>query len=103
MRLWEICGKNDNSTVFVEFMLETLNHALDDLAERQRYDTVNDTVYDTVNEPAFDMVNMSEKERSILTLIRKDTNIAIEQLVKKTGFSRSTVTQSLASLRGKIC
>ncbi|MDV0441309.1 hypothetical protein McpAg1_04940 [Methanocorpusculaceae archaeon Ag1] len=98
-------GKTGNNTQFVEFMLEVLERSLKEIRKMQRYDTVNDTVSDTVNEPAFDTVyetvNLSEKERLVLKYLKNNESITIQELTKKTGFSRPTITRCLASLKEK--
>ncbi|WP_338096089.1 Fic family protein [Methanorbis rubei] len=94
-------GKTGNCTVFVEFMLEVLERSLKEIRKMRIYETVNDTVSDTVNENVFETVNLSEKERFVLMHLRNNENITIQELMKKTGYSRSTITRSLASLKEK--
>ncbi len=97
----DIAGKQGNSTVFVEFMLEILRTALEDAIVSARYDTVNEIVYDTVSDAGFETLNITQKEEAILEIIRKNRDSIITDIVQKTGFSRATVTRALASLKKK--
>ena len=63
-----------------------------------KYSTENDTLNlnnDTLN----DTLKLSDKEKNIIDLIKKQKDISISEIMLKTGFSRSTVTRSIDSLK----
>lgn len=84
-------GKCGNSTVFVEFMLETIEQAL----LSHSTDTINETINDTINE------TVNEVERAVLLAVVHNSAITISQMVKETGYSRSTILRSIAELKAK--
>ena len=61
-------------------------------------DTINDTLNpenDTIN----DTLNLTEKERMVLALIRKDSGITIARMMEAAGCSRPTVIRALRHLQ----
>ena len=74
-----ISGKSGTSTPFIEFMLETIEQAL----LSRHYDTIN------------------EIEETIIHLIQQNPKITIDEIIKYTGNSRSTITRALSTLKKK--
>ena len=75
-------GKKGNSTYFVEFMLSVISNALN--------------MYElNVNKPS---VRLSEKEQTILNLIKGNSRITIAEIVEITGYPRSTVTRLIKNM-----
>ena len=73
---------NTDSGIFIEFMLDLILRAL-----KQHVQT--DTVYETV----FDAVN------AILNLMKENPLISYEELARKTGKSRATISRKIAELK----
>ncbi len=90
-------GKTGDDTIFIEFMLQLIKNTIADVIHHQRYTPESDTVNDTAN----DTLNLSDKENKILAIIRKNNSVTIQQLVTKTGYSRSTVLRVVSSLKQK--
>ena len=75
-------GKNGNSTYFVEFMLTVISNALN--------------MYEIdIKKPS---VRLSEKEQTILDLIKENSRITILEIVEITGYPRSTVTRLMKNM-----
>ena len=62
-------------------MLETIEQAL----LSRHYDTINDTI--------------NEIEETIIHLIQQNPKITIDEIIKYTGNSRSTITRALSTLK----
>ena len=103
-----------NSEFFIGFMMQ--NHlknlkdeiyayrkSIDDDTLKLENDTLklgNDTLKlenDTLN----DTLNLTDKEKNVLNVINEDNFIVIAKIMEKTGFSRPTVTRTIASLKEK--
>ena len=75
-------GKKGNSTYFVEFMLTVISNALN--------------MYEIdIKKPS---VRLSEKEQTILDLIKENSRITILEIVEITGYPRSTVTRLMKNM-----
>jgi len=87
----------EDEGVFLRFMKE---HHIQNIEEqirdyiRSQNDTLNPE-NDTLN----DTLNLTEKERMVLTLIRKDSGITIAQMMEAAGCSRPTVIRALRHLQ----
>lgn len=87
-----ISDKNGDSTKFIEFMLEMLLRAIE---KHISNDTVKVTVNGTVKVTVNDTVKM------IIALIKENPEISYEELAKRTGKSRVTVSRKIAELKKK--
>lgn len=75
-------GKKGNSTYFVEFMLSVISNALN--------------MYEM--DVSKLSVRLSEKEQTILNLIKGNSRITIAGIVEITGYPRSTVTRIIKNM-----
>lgn len=87
----------EDEGVFLRFMKE---HHIQNIEEqisdyiRSQNDTLNPE-NDTIN----DTLNLTEKERMVLALIRKDSGITIARMMEAAGCSRPTVIRALRHLQ----
>ena len=89
-RALEHSTEQNDSGIFIDFMLEII---IKTIRESKRDNAVDDTLNDTVNDAVNDTVNM------ILTCINENPAISYEELAKKTGKSRITISRKLAELK----
>ena len=75
-------GKKGDSTYFVEFMLTVISNALDMYEKDVKKSSVR----------------LSEKEQTILNLIKGNSRITIAGIVEITGYPRSTVTRLIKNM-----
>ena len=91
---------NDNPDSFIRFMfvhhVDNLKIAISEYKQSIENDTLN-LKNDTLN----DTLKLSDKEKNIIDLIKKQKDISISEIMLKTGFSRPTVTRSFDSLKKK--
>ena len=87
----------EDEGVFLAFMrqhhIQNMEEQISDYLRSQN-DTLNPK-NDTLN----DTLNLTEKERVVLTLIRRDSRITIPQMMDAAGCSRPTVTRALRHLQ----
>lgn len=90
----------DRPEVFTGFMVDHHIGNIEDAIAEYKASIENDTLNlenDTIN----DTLNLTEKERIVLEVIKKNSHIAITDIVDKAGFSRATVTRTINSLKEK--
>ena len=91
---------NDNPDSFIRFMfvhhVDNLKIAISEYKQSIENDTLN-LKNDTLN----DTLKLSDKEKNIIDLIKKQKDISISEIMFNTGFSRPTVTRSIDSLKKK--
>ncbi len=89
---YDAIAKSDaagESTIFITFMLQCL---LDSIKEYQVADKVVDKVADKT---------LGNRELELVNLIKKNKNITIQEMMKKTGLSDSGVRKILSGLKKK--
>ena len=69
--------------------VDNLKKAISEYKQSIENDTLNDTL------------KLSDKEKNIIDLIKKQKDISISEIMLNTGFSRSTVTRSIDYLKKK--
>ena len=85
---------------FIRFMFNEHVRNLSQIIEEYKRSYEYDTLYlksDTLK----GAVKLSSKERAVMDVIAKDSEITIEEIMKRTGFSRPTVTRAISSLKKK--
>ncbi len=95
--------EKEDSSEFIDFMFfhhaENLKEQIAQYEKSTQF-TQNDTLKvqnDTLN----DTLNLTDKEKTVLRLIKADLNIKTEEIVFKTGFSRPTVMRTIKTLKEK--
>ena len=89
--------EREDEAVFLNFMRE---HHIQNIEEQIRdYIRSQDDTLNLENDPINDTLNLSEKERAVLSLIRKDSGITIAQMMEASGCSRPTVIRTLRHLQ----
>ena len=81
----EICGSEGESTVFVEFMLESIYEAIEEVG----------------NKIGNKVGNLSENQRKILEEIKRDNRISAAKLSDIIGISKRKIEENLAKLKEK--
>lgn len=81
----EICGSEGESTVFVEFMLESIYEAIEEVG----------------NKVGNKVGNLSENQRKILEEIKRDNKISAAKLSNIIGISKRKIEENLAKLKEK--
>lgn len=81
----EICGSEGESTVFVEFMLESIYEAIEEVG----------------NKVGNKVGNLSENQRKILEEIKRDNKISAAKLSDIIGISKRKIEENLAKLKEK--
>lgn len=85
---------------FIDFMM---NEHIENLKEniKEYKESINDDTLilglDTIN----DTLNLTEKEATVIEIIKKNANVTIEELISMTGFSRPTITRAISTLKQK--
>lgn len=77
-------------------IVDNLKKAISEYKQSIENDTLN-LKNDTLN----DTLKLSDKEKNIIDLIKKQKDISISEIMLNTGFSRPTVTRSIDSLKKK--
>ena len=77
-------------------IVDNLKKAISEYKQSIENDTLN-----LKNDTLKDTLKLSDKEKNIIDLIKKQKDISISEIMLKTGFSRPTVTRSFDSLKKK--
>ena len=88
------CNNVGNSNEFIEFMLEVIDEAIDDMIVKQQ-ETTQETALKTTQE------NLTNTQIKILELIRKNQYITRNELAEKIGITPDGIKYNLDILRKK--
>lgn len=86
--------------IFTDFMIDHHISNIENSIAEYKASIENDTLNlenDTLNET----LKLSDKERTVLEIIKDNPDVVIMEIVGKTGFSRPTVTRTIKSLKEK--
>ena len=92
--------EKEDSSAFINFMF---SHHLANIKEQiiqYKQSMQNDTL-NLKNDTLNDTLKLSEKEKTVLEIIKSDLNITTDQIVQTSGFSRPTVMRAIKSLKEK--
>ena len=78
-------------------IVDNLKKAISEYKQSIENDTLN-LKNDTLN----DTLKLSDKEKNIIDLIKKQKDISISEIMLNTGFSRPTVTRSIDYLKKRF-
>ncbi len=88
------CNNAGNSNEFIEFMLEVINEAVDDMIIKQQ-ETAQETAQETTQE------NLTDTQMKILELIKQNQYITRNELAENIGMTSDGIKYNLNLLRKK--
>ncbi len=86
--------------IFIDFMIDHHISNIEKSIAEYKASIENDTL-NLENDTLNDTLKLSDKERTVLEIIKDNPGIVIMEIVEKTGFSRPTVMRTVKSLKEK--